>query len=218
MPNPESRIPNPESRSSPSSRSTAKDACTSRSRPVTVSSTSLPLEGETARARFGETVVGVGGARSGGGFFDLFALGDAASPGDAAASVFVAFRFAGAFATASRSRRAVTRRNVELYRFFTWLSVLRSNARRTGGEARTRQRRNIPNRMNKTDAKVDQRVSDLGIWGLPPRRRARPERSSHLPGIDLEMIAHLFPCIACAARMSLSSSAVNGPRFTSGFS
>jgi hypothetical protein len=72
--------------------------------------------------------------------------------------------------------------------------------------------------MNKTDVKVDQRVSDLGIWGLPPRRRARPERSSHLPGIDLEMIAHLFPCIACAARMSSSSSAVNGPRFTSGFS
>ena len=41
---------------------------------------------------------------------------------------------------------------------------------------------------------------------------------AHLPGMVREIIAHLLPWMACAARICLSSSAVNGPRFTVGLS
>ena len=39
---------------------------------------------------------------------------------------------------------------------------------------------------------------------------------AHLPGMVREIIAHLLPWMACAARICRSSSAVNGPRFTVG--
>mmetsp|Transcript_1882 Transcript_1882/g.7838 ORF Transcript_1882/g.7838 Transcript_1882/m.7838 type:complete len:262 (+) Transcript_1882:555-1340(+) len=41
---------------------------------------------------------------------------------------------------------------------------------------------------------------------------------SVLPGMPREMTAHLLPYTACAARIFLSSSSVNGPRFTEGLS
>jgi len=43
-------------------------------------------------------------------------------------------------------------------------------------------------------------------------------RGSYLPGMDREMTAHLFPWMACAARIARSSSSVNGPRLTIGLS
>lgn len=42
--------------------------------------------------------------------------------------------------------------------------------------------------------------------------------SAYLPGMPREMTAHLLPYTACAARIFLSSSSVNGPRFTEGLS
>jgi hypothetical protein len=41
---------------------------------------------------------------------------------------------------------------------------------------------------------------------------------TYLPGMLLEITAHLLPYTACAARIFLSSSSVNGPRFTVGLS
>lgn len=55
---------------------------------------------------------------------------------------------------------------------------------------------------------------NLGLGVCRGARASLP----YLPGMPREMTAHLLPYTACAARISLSSSSVNGPRFTVGLS
>ena len=62
-----------------------------------------------------------------------------------------------------------------------------------------------------------ERVPSVLNLGLGVCRGARASLP-YLPGIPREMTAHLLPYTACAARISLSSSSVNGPRFTVGLS
>lgn len=50
------------------------------------------------------------------------------------------------------------------------------------------------------------------------REWVKGRRGAHLPGMDREMTAHLFPWMACATRIARSSSSVNGPRLTMGLS
>lgn len=57
-------------------------------------------------------------------------------------------------------------------------------------------------------------VLNLGLGVCRGARASLP----YLPGMPREMTAHLLPYTACAARISLSSSSVNGPRFTVGLS
>ena len=62
-----------------------------------------------------------------------------------------------------------------------------------------------------------ERVPSVLNLGLGVCRGARASLP-YLPGMPREMTAHLLPYTACAARISLSSSSVNGPRFTVGLS
>ena len=50
------------------------------------------------------------------------------------------------------------------------------------------------------------------------REWVKGRRGAHLPGMDREMTAHLFPWMACATMIARSSSSVNGPRLTMGLS
>ena len=69
-----------------------------------------------------------------------------------------------------------------------------------------------------TDSVLASRVTALSNlrWGVccGAARACLP----YLPGMPREMTAHLLPYTACAARICLSSSSVNGPRFTAGLS
>ena len=56
------------------------------------------------------------------------------------------------------------------------------------------------------------------VWNLRGVCRGARASPPYLPGMPREMTAHLLPYTACAARIFLSSSSVNGPRFTEGLS
>lgn len=64
-------------------------------------------------------------------------------------------------------------------------------------------------------SRVFWRASVSDLRGVCRGARASPP---YLPGMPREMTAHLLPYTACAARIFLSSSSVNGPRFTEGLS
>jgi len=75
----------------------------------------------------------------------------------------------------------------------------------------------VQRRATKGPHGISRRVSSVLNLGLGVCRGARASLP-YLPGIPREMTAHLLPYTACAARISLSSSSVNGPRFTVGLS
>jgi hypothetical protein len=97
----------------------------------------------------------------------------------------------------------------------------RAGVRRT----RVGRARGCRDRQNDGSASCDERAAGnlasllacerVGSSGRVPRG-ARV--SAYLPGMPREMTAHLLPYTACAARIFLSSSSVNGPRFTEGLS
>lgn len=102
----------------------------------------------------------------------------------------------------------------------------RSDAPRAGvRRTRVGRARGCRDRQNDGSASCDERAA----WNLASLWRAsvsdlrgvcRGARASppYLPGMPREMTAHLLPYTACAARIFLSSSSVNGPRFTEGLS